>query len=278
MAEQSTVNPAYTCPICSERFNSKFELDFHTYKKHPTAAIQDNTPITPVTTLTRPTVKPQATQQEELIIEYNLAQSKAGLGELCPVLKDKDGNIIDGFHRKGENADWREETIPWIDTPVKLELARLAVNFNRRKVTPQELSERITFLIKAGVSVEEIASQTGISTRTIYKYKPANLKNPERVKTGREGAEKLAESVQQRVNTSDNTQQTTPSIDKQNINNLSTQFQEDKEKLAEGYQASAAEDVQIANESYTRKETTHACLCPNCGKLITTCPREAYVT
>jgi predicted transcriptional regulator YheO len=127
-------------------------------------------------------VKPQATQQEELIIEYSLAESKAGLGELCPVLKDANGEIIDGFHRKGENASWREETLPWIDTPVKLELARLAVNFNRRRVTPQEISERITFLIKAGVKPDEIANQTGISKATVYRYMPQTFKSANAVK------------------------------------------------------------------------------------------------
>ena len=64
-------------------------------------------------------------KQEEATTAYSLASSKEGLGELVPVLVDKFHNIIDGFHRKGENANWREEVLDWIDTPEKLEAARL---------------------------------------------------------------------------------------------------------------------------------------------------------
>src|SRR3989337_2338230 len=103
---------------------------------------------------------------------YSLAASKAGLGELVPILKDKFGNIIDGFHRKGENQNWREETAGWIDTPEKLEAARLAVNFARRRMAPEEISERVGNLVKAGMKAEEIAELTGMSVRTVYKYMP----------------------------------------------------------------------------------------------------------
>jgi len=120
---------------------------------------------------------------------YSLAASKSGLGELAPVLKDAYGNIIDGFHRKGESQDWHEITVPSIDTPVKLELARLASNFVRRKVTPAELTQRITFLIKAGLKPDEIAEKTGIGMRTIYKYMPQELKSPKMVEAGRKSQE-----------------------------------------------------------------------------------------
>jgi hypothetical protein len=115
---------------------------------------------------------------------YSLAASREGLGELSPVLKDVDGNVIDGFHRLGETPNWHSITVSTIDNPVKLELARLAVNFNRRKVSPEELSQRITFLVKSGLKPDEIAKQTGISKATIYKYMPQEYKDPSRVESG----------------------------------------------------------------------------------------------
>jgi len=120
---------------------------------------------------------------------YSLASSKEGLGELVPVLVDKFGNIIDGFHRKGENANWREEVLPWIDTPEKLEAARLAVNFDRRQMAPEEIKERVTFLIGKGMRSEEISKLTGISKTTIYKYMPQDAKNPKRVEAGKASGE-----------------------------------------------------------------------------------------
>jgi hypothetical protein len=119
---------------------------------------------------------------------YSLASSREGIGELTPVLKDAYGNIIDGFHRQGEVGSWREETLPWIDNPVKLGLAILAVNFNRRKVMPEELKQRLTFLVKAGLTPEEIATKTGISKTTIYKYMPQEAKNQIFSELGRRSA------------------------------------------------------------------------------------------
>ena len=125
---------------------------------------------------------------------YSLASSKEGLGELVPVLVDKFGNIIDGFHRKGENANWREEVLPWIDTPEKLEAARLAVNFNRRQMAPEEIKERVTFLIGKDIKPDEISKLTGISKSTIYKYMPQEAKNPARSEAGKAGGLSKAQS------------------------------------------------------------------------------------
>ena len=102
-------------------------------------------------------------------------------------MKDKHGNIIDGFHRVGENADWYCITVETVDTPVKLALARLAVNYCRRKVHPEELTERITFLVKAGMKPEEIAQATGISVATIYRYIPQELKDQKLSESQKEG-------------------------------------------------------------------------------------------
>jgi hypothetical protein len=109
---------------------------------------------------------------------YDLKESVTGLGELAPILKDAHGNIIDGFHRKDVDPDWTSVTVGTVDNPVKLEMARLAVNFCRRRVPPEEMRERIVFLVgKAGLKPEEIAAKTGISIPTIYRYMPQELKD-----------------------------------------------------------------------------------------------------
>jgi hypothetical protein len=124
-------------------------------------------------------------EEKEVEEGYSLIASKEGLGELVPVIKDKFGNIIDGFHRKGENQNWREEILPWIDTPEKLEAARLAVNFNRRKMAPEEIRERIVYLLKSGMKADEIVKLTGVSLRTIQRYTPQEFKNQAAVEMGK---------------------------------------------------------------------------------------------
>ncbi len=131
-------------------------------------------------------LKYDKSQPPTLTVEegYSLAASGEGLGELYPVLKDAHGNVIDGFHRLGEKPDWHTETRPQIDTPVKLQLAMLAANFNRRNMAPEEITQRITFLVKAGLKPEEIAKITGISERTIHKYTPQDLKDAKKIAAG----------------------------------------------------------------------------------------------
>ena len=119
--------------------------------------------------------------------EYNLAKSKKALGPLYPILKAKDGSIIDGFHRQNDDPDWASITVESIDTPVKLELARLAANFCGRQMPAIEFQNRIAFLIKSGLKVSEIAEQTGISETTIRKYEPQELKDQVKVEAGRQG-------------------------------------------------------------------------------------------
>jgi len=119
--------------------------------------------------------------------DYNLAKSKKALGPLYPILKAKDGSIIDGFHRQNDDPEWASVTVESIDTPVKLELARLAANFCRRQMPATEFQNRIAFLVKSGLKVEEIADQTGISKTTIYKYMPQEVKDPQKVDAGKVG-------------------------------------------------------------------------------------------
>jgi hypothetical protein len=116
--------------------------------------------------------------------DYDLGKSEKAIGKLYPILKDAQGNIIDGFHRQNSNPDWPSITLDSVDTPQKLELARLTANFCRRNIPASEIENRITFLIKSGMKPEEIAEQTGISKTTIYKYMPQELKDITKVEAG----------------------------------------------------------------------------------------------
>lgn len=140
---------------------------------------------------------------------YDLKKSVEGLGQLYPILIDAHGNIIDGFHRKEIDPKWPTVKLEHIDSTVKLEAARLAANFNRRDVPPEELTQKIGFLIGAGLKVEEVAEQTGISERTIYKYMPERLKDKKMVEAGGKAYEEYrksqdkAEAIQLTVKTQD---------------------------------------------------------------------------
>lgn len=182
-----------SCPICKQPFGSQIELSLHISHEHRGQLVPIKAKVDAEKLIEGYKVNAQEDLEianETMLYEepkadeeapYSLAASREGLGELSPVLKDINGDIIDGFHRLGENANWHTITVPTIDTPVKLELARLAVNFNRRKVSPEELSQRITFLIKSGLKPEEIAKQTGIKLRTVQFYTPQEFKNPVKV-------------------------------------------------------------------------------------------------
>jgi len=125
--------------------------------------------------------------------EYSLSLSRIGLGELVPVLKDANNNIIDGYHRKLENENWHEIIVPQIDDEVKLELARIAVNFVRRQVSREELKKSLTYLIgEQNLTPEQIARTTGISLTTIYRHTPQTLKNQVRVQAGKASGESRA--------------------------------------------------------------------------------------
>jgi len=110
---------------------------------------------------------------------YDLRKSVKALGKLSPVLKDAHGNVIDGLHRLELYPDWPCVTVDFVDTPEKLEAARLAVNTNRRLVSGSEIAMRVEILLKSGLTVEQISGLTGLSERTIYRYKPLELKKPE---------------------------------------------------------------------------------------------------
>ena len=110
--------------------------------------------------------------------EYALSKSLHGkLGQLVPCLQDAEGVIIDGFHRLKVNPKAWTVKNDQIKTPVDRALARMTVNFCRRHYSSEEMKNDIGLLIGSGLSVEQIVEVTGISERTIYRYRPEELKD-----------------------------------------------------------------------------------------------------
>jgi hypothetical protein len=119
--------------------------------------------------------------------EYDLFQSTKALGKLYPILKDKRGNIIDGFHRQNADPRWPTVTVKEIDTDEKLELARLVTNYCRRTMDYHEINRIISYLVKQGLKPEEISVQTGIHISTIYRHMPQELKDQDKSKAISQG-------------------------------------------------------------------------------------------
>jgi len=203
------------CPKCHKVFDSEIEYRIlHWPHNHPGPVPAPLTQQTLEETKVEEVEKVEAVEKpKDEEAPYSLATSGEGLGELYPVLKDAYGNVIDGFHRLGENPNWHAEVRPQIDTPVKLQLAMLAANFNRRKVSPEEITQRITFLVKAGLKPEEIAKTTGIRKTTIYKYMPQEFKDQKKSDAGKASGEARSNSVplaEHTVKTSDNKKEGIP--------------------------------------------------------------------
>lgn len=73
--------------------------------------------------------KPKEILTEESESSY-LRQTYEKIGQLLPVLKAPDGEIIDGKHRLRVVPDWRTQVIPGLDNPVKKAMARLMILFD----------------------------------------------------------------------------------------------------------------------------------------------------
>lgn len=116
--------------------------------------------------------------------EYDLKNKT--VGQLYPILKDKHGNVIDGFHRLEADPEWRQETLENIDTEEKLLVARAVANWHRRQVNRKEKEEWINRLAKIyqkqGLEIygkgkgtpneiiEHLVKSTGLSQVTINKH------------------------------------------------------------------------------------------------------------
>lgn len=150
--------------------------------------------------------KEEAKETVEAEEPYSLKKSVEKIGKLYPVLKDKFGTVIDGFHRLEIDPNWPSITLENIDTPLKLQKARLTSNFHRRQVPKEEMDEAIGFLIGAGLSADQIAEEIGIGRSTVFKHMPQVLKDKTKVEAGRKGGEATAAlRVDQTVKTQDTT-------------------------------------------------------------------------
>ena len=123
-------------------------------------------------------VSKSAPEKFETAEEYALSRSLKGkLGQLVPCLEDAEGRIFDGIHRKAIDPKAWTVKLDKIKTPVDRALARMTVNFCRRHYTSEEMKDDIGLLVGSGLSVEQIVEVTGISERTIYRYRPEELKD-----------------------------------------------------------------------------------------------------
>ena len=85
------------------------------------------------------------------------------LGELYPVLVDKNGNVIDGKHRKKANPNWYEKVID-TDDPVRIAMIDFIANVNRREISNSEIKKKLDKIAElTGWSVQQIAVEIGRS-------------------------------------------------------------------------------------------------------------------
>lgn len=110
--------------------------------------------------------------------EFNLEElrkSKDTVGQIFPVIKDQNGKILDGFHRKRIDPDWKE-TIVNVKDDLEALLIRVHSNVLRRKVDEKEKQEwvkearRILQTKDLEGTQEEIAKALGMSQRWVSNY------------------------------------------------------------------------------------------------------------
>jgi len=104
----------------------------------------------------------------------DLEKSEKTVGQIYPVLKDKNGNIIDGFHRKRVNANWKEEVLD-VDDPLQILKIRVATQYRRdvpseeKKTWIKDCRKLLQEKGKSGTQ-QEIADTLGISRQWVSKY------------------------------------------------------------------------------------------------------------
>jgi hypothetical protein len=107
----------------------------------------------------------------------DLKQSERAIGQIYPVLKNAQGGIIDGFHRKRSNPDWKEATLP-INAGLETLKLRAHLNLMRRDIPREEkqewVSEARKLLQQQGKkgTQKEIAEALRMSREWVEKYNP----------------------------------------------------------------------------------------------------------
>lgn len=130
--------------------------------------------------------------------EYDLKKSTTKIGQLYPVLKAADGEILDGIHRMESDPSWKTLVLPNIVSPEEKLIARMIANFHRRTVATEEKAQWINQLAEIyrnnGLKTEgtrnhaegpneivrKITEVTGIAYRTIMHYLDPSFKQQNR--------------------------------------------------------------------------------------------------
>ena len=108
---------------------------------------------------------------------YDLKKSRLRIGELVPCILDKDGKLVDGFHRKKINPSWWEVKNPNIDSPVNREIAKLVIHLHRRDMDFQEKRDKVARIAElSGWNAQEIADNIEMSLTWVYTHLPSKFK------------------------------------------------------------------------------------------------------
>lgn len=134
-------------------------------------------------------------------LKESLEKSYRKYGPLYPILVDRDGNVIDGFHRLKIDKNWPKFQLEWADTPLKKEIAALISNVYRRDIHSAEITNRLNriaeILLKEGVPkgkiCEKIADLTGASLSWVRKYIGQEYKSESHVESIKKRWEKPSE-------------------------------------------------------------------------------------
>jgi hypothetical protein len=142
----------------------------------------------------------------EIIIE-RLKSTAQIVGQLYPVLVNKNGDIIDGAHRLIADPSWKRVELDL--NPLKTHIFRLVSNSIRRTTDNRDYDELAGYLQKtepgdkpsrvaSGKSIaERISELTSIPERTIYEHLDQRFKDP--VKSGAVSATELGIGEQVRI-------------------------------------------------------------------------------
>jgi len=116
----------------------------------------------------------------------DLKASYEAIGPIYPIITDKQGNPIDGFHRTKIDPNWPKIAIEADE--VKKAIIALVANTTRRKPGKKEIGDKLGKLKElTSWSIREISQKTGIPESTIYKNIPQKHKDKlksEQIKTG----------------------------------------------------------------------------------------------
>ncbi|GAI06477.1 unnamed protein product [marine sediment metagenome] len=97
---------------------------------------------------------------ERMIEERDLKTSEKAVGQLYPVLRDADGNVIDGYHRLDVNSEWKSVTLENVKTEEDRLIIAAHVNLGRRTIGTGEKAEIINDLA-------EIYYQQGLKPKVL---------------------------------------------------------------------------------------------------------------